>query len=211
MNAPRAVTQAAVTYVILCLLPEEVPFNDGCFAPIEVVAPEGSLVNPRPPAAVAGGNVETSQRIVDVALGALAGALPERIPAASQGSMNNLTIGGVGREGEPFAYYETMGGGAGAGPTSDGTGGIHCHMSNTRNTPAEALEYHYPLRVREYRLRRGAGGAGRHRGGAGLRREIELLADARVTLLTERRARGPYGLAGGRAGRPGRNRLKKPS
>lgn len=210
MNAPLAVTRAAVTYAILCLLPEEVPFNDGCFAPIAVLAPEGSLVNPRPPAAVAGGNVETSQRIVDVALGALAGALPERIPAASQGTMNNLMIGGMSPEGEPFAYYETIGGGAGAGPLGDGVGGIHCHMSNTRNTPAEVLEYHYPLRVREYRLRRGSGGAGRHRGGDGVRRAIELLADARVTLLTERRARGPYGLAGGGSGHPGRNRLALP-
>jgi N-methylhydantoinase B len=210
VNAPLAVTRSAVTYAILCLLPEEVPFNDGCFAPIEVEAPPGCLVNARPPAAVAGGNVETSQRIVDAAFGALAQALPERIPAASQGTMNNLLIGGLGPDGEPFAYYETIGGGAGAGPTADGVGGIHCHMSNTRNTPAEALEYHYPLRVREYRLLPASGGAGLHRGGAGLRREIELLADARVTLLTERRSRGPYGLAGGSPGRPGRNRLTLP-
>jgi N-methylhydantoinase B len=145
-----------------------------------------------------------------VALGALAQAVPDRIPAASQGTMNNVTIGGAGLEGEPFAYYETIGGGAGAGPTANGAGGIHCHMSNTRNTPAEALEYHYPLRVRAYALRRGSGGAGAQRGGDGLRREIELLADARVTLLTERRRRGPYGLAGGSAGRPGQNRLTPP-
>jgi N-methylhydantoinase B len=210
LNAPLAVTRSAVTYVILCLLPEDVPLNHGCLAPIEVIAPAGSLVNPWPGAAVAGGNVETSQRIVDVALGALAGALPERIPAASQGTMNNLTIGGVTRQGEAFAYYETIGGGAGAGPSGDSAGGIHCHMSNTRNTPAEALEYHYPLRVRENRLLRAAGGAGRHHGGAGIRREIELLADASVTLLTERRARGPYGLAGGTSGRPGQNRLTLP-
>jgi N-methylhydantoinase B len=210
LNAPLAVTRSAVTYAILCLLPEEVPFNEGCFAPIEVIAPPGCLVNPRPPAAVAGGNVETSQRIVDAAFGALAQALPERIPAASQGTMNNLLIGGLGPDGEPFAYYETIGGGAGAGPTADGVDGIHCHMSNTRNTPAEALEYHYPLRVREYSLRPGSGGAGRHPGGAGLRREIELLADACVTLLTERRRRGPYGLAGGAPGRPGRNQLLLP-
>jgi N-methylhydantoinase B len=210
VNAPLAVTHAAVTYAILCLLPEEVPFNAGCFAPIEVVAPEGCLVNPRPPAAVAGGNVETSQRIVDVALGALALAVPDRIPAASQGTMNNVTIGGVGLDGEPFAYYETIGGGAGASPGADGVSGIHCHMSNTRNTPAEALEYHYPLRVRAYALRRGSGGRGQHRGGDGLRREIELLADARVTLLTERRCRGPYGLTSGAPGRPGQNRFTPP-
>jgi N-methylhydantoinase B len=210
VNAPLAVTHAAVTYAILCLLPEEVPFNAGCFAPIEVAAPEGCLVNPRPPAAVAGGNVETSQRIVDAALGALAAALPDRIPAASQGTMNNLLVGGLDAHCQPFAYYETIGGGAGAGPTRDGASGIHCHMSNTRNTPAEALEYHYPLRVRAYRLRRGSGGAGRHRGGDGLRREIELLTDARVTLLTERRTRGPYGLAGGSPGRPGSARLLLP-
>jgi N-methylhydantoinase B len=211
LNAPLAVTHAAVTYAVLCLLPEEVPFNAGCFAPIEVVAPEGCLVNPRPPAAVAGGNVETSQRMVDAVLGALAGALPERVPAASQGTMNNVLIGGLGPEGEPFAYYETIGGGAGASPSGPGVSGIHCHMSNTRNTPAEALEYHYPLRVREYRLRRGSSGAGRHRGGEGLRREIELLAEARVTLLTERRQRGPYGLSGGAPGAPGRNSLALPS
>ncbi len=210
LNAPLAVTHAAVTYAVLCLLPEEVPFNAGCFAPIEVVAPDGCLVNPRPPAAVAGGNVETSQRIVDVAFGALAGALPGQIPAASQGTMNNLTIGGVAPDGEPFAYYETLGGGAGAGPTADGASGIHCHMSNTRNTSAEVLEYHYPLRVRAYRLRRDTGGAGVHRGGDGLSREIELLAPARVTLLTERRSHGPYGLAGGGPGHAGRNYLTLP-
>lgn len=208
INAPLAVTHSAVYYCVLCLLPEEVALNDGCFAPIEVVAPEGSVVNARPPAAVAGGNVETSQRIVDTVFGALAAALPERIPAASQGTMNNVTIGGIDPEsGEAFAYYETIGGGTGGSPRGPGIDAVHCHMSNTRNTPAEALEYHYPLRVRRYALADGSGGTGHHPGGRGAVREIELLTDARVTLLCDRRRRGPYGLQGGRPGQPGADAL----
>jgi N-methylhydantoinase B len=208
INAPLAVTHSAVLYCLLCLLPEEISFNAGCFAPIRVRAPEGSVVNAQPPAAVAGGNVETSQRIVDVVLGALAQALPERVPAASQGTMNNVAIGGVDpATGESFAYYETLGGGTGGSPAGPGIDAVHCHMSNTRNTPAEALEYHYPLRVRRYALAEGSGGAGRHPGGRGLVREIELLAGAQVSLLTDRRTRGPYGLQGGTSGQPGANRL----
>jgi N-methylhydantoinase B len=157
---------------------------------------------------VAGGNVETSQRIVDVLFGALAQALPDRVPAASQGTMNNVTIGGwePGKN-RPFTYYETIGGGMGARPDSDGPSAVHSHMTNTLNTPAEALEYAYPLRVLKYEIRRGSGGAGQHRGGDGIRRDVQLLVDAKVTLLTERRRRSPYGLAGGRAGSSGVNQL----
>ena len=173
--------------------------------PVRMIAPSGTIVNSRPPAAVAGGNVETSQRIVDVLLRALAHALPERIPAGSSGTMNNLTIGGVDpRTGEPFAYYETIAGGFGARPSKAGVSGIHTHLTNSLNTPAEALEYAYPFRVTRYSFRRGSGGAGKYRGGDGIVREIELLTDAEVTLLSDRRARGPYGLNGGADGAPGR-------
>ncbi|HWQ14045.1 MAG TPA: hydantoinase B/oxoprolinase family protein, partial [Roseiflexaceae bacterium] len=167
----------------------------------------GSLLNPRPPAPVAGGNVETAQRVVDVVLGALAQALPDRIPAASAGTMNNWTFGGLGADGAPFAYYETLGGGMGARPGADGLSGVQVHMTNTLNTPVEALERQFPVRVRRYGLRRGSGGAGATRGGDGLVREVEFLAPVTVSLLTERRARGPYGLRGGRPGAPGRNTL----
>lgn len=206
INATLAVTHSAVYYAVSCLVASEVWLNEGVFGPVTVVAPEGSLVNASAPAAVAAGNVETSQRIVDVVLGALAQAAPERIPAASQGTMNNVTLGGTTPR--PWAYYETMGGGAGAAFGYAGGSGIHCHMSNTRNTPAEALEYHYPLRVRRYALREHAGGTGRWCGGEGLVREVELLAPARLTLLTERRRRQPYGLAGGEDGAPGENQVR---
>lgn len=208
INAVYAITLSATLYAFRCLLGEDVPTNSGCLRPIRVVAPEGTVVNARPPAAVAGGNVETSQRITDVLLGALAQAAPDRVPAASQGTMNNLTIGGwdPGR-GQPFAYYETIAGGMGARPGKHGADAIHTHMTNTLNTPVEALEYAYPLRVQRYEIRRGSGGAGQWRGGDGVRRDIELLADAQVTLLTERRVFAPYGLAGGQPGRPGRNVL----
>ncbi len=208
LNAVEAVTRSAVYYVVRCLAGEEVPANDGCFRPVEVIAHEGSIVNARPPRAVSAGNVETSQRIVDVVLGALAQALPDRIPAASCGSMNNVTIGGWDhRRHAPFAYYETIGGGAGAGPRRDGLSAVHTHMTNTMNTPVEALELAYPFRVVEYAIRRGSGGAGRHRGGDGVVRTYEFLGPATVTLVTERRRRAPWGLAGGRAGAPGRNLL----
>jgi N-methylhydantoinase B len=208
INAVYAITLSAVYYVFRALIGLDIPSNSGCLAPIRVIAPEGSLVNARPPAAVAAGNVETSQRIVDVLLGALAGACPERVPAASQGSMNNLSIGGWDAErGRPYAYYETIGGGMGARPDRDGASAIHTHMTNTMNTPIEALEYTYPLRVERYEIRRGSGGAGRYRGGDGIRRDIRVLGDARVTILSERRIYAPYALGDGTPGQPGRNRL----
>ncbi|MDW8051860.1 MAG: hydantoinase B/oxoprolinase family protein [Armatimonadota bacterium] len=209
LNAPEAVTRAACYYVVRCLLPEEVPTNDGCWRPVEVIAPVGTVVNAQPPAAVAGGNVETSQRIVDVLLGALAQALPDRIPAASQGTMNNLLMGGYDpfRQ-QPFVYYETLAGGAGAHPEADGASGIHTHMTNTRNTPVEALESAYPLRVLEYRLADRTGGAGRYRGGNGIIRTYQFLTETTLTLLTERRRRAPYGLAGGKPGKRGQNLLR---
>ncbi len=204
INAVEAITFSACFYVFRCLLAEDVPATAGLMRPVRVVAPVGTVVNARPPAAVAGGNVETSQRIVDVLLRALALALPDRILAGSSGTMNNLTIGGIDpRTGEPFAYYETIAGGLGARPTKAGVSGIHTHMTNSLNTPAEALEHAYPFRVTRYALQRGTGGAGRHRGGDGIVREIEVLADAEVTLLADRRTRGPYGLAGGGDGAPG--------
>jgi len=210
VNAVRAVTTAAVLYVVRCVLGEDVAVNDGLLRTIQVVAPESSLVNPRPPAAVGAGNVETSQRIVDTVLGAFARALPGRLPAASSGTMNNLLIGGHdARTGRPFAYYETLGGGHGAGPHGNGESAMQAHMTNTRNTPAESLEYAYPLRVRSLRVRRGSGGAGLHRGGDGIERTLELLAPARVTVISERRARGPWGAQGGGEGAPGFTRVSQ--
>jgi N-methylhydantoinase B len=210
LNAVLSITQSACYYVVRCLADEAVPVNAGSFAPVTVAAPEGCLVNARPPVAVAGGNVETSQRVVDVVLGALAEALPERIPAASQGTMNNLTLGGARADGTPYAYYETIGGGMGAAADADGLSGVHVHMSNTLNTPVEALELTFPFRVTRYAVRRGSGGDGHHRGGDGLVREYELLAPATATLLTERRDQGPWGLRGGSQGQPGRNTLVHP-
>ena len=173
--------------------------------PIEVIAPQGTIVNARHPASVAGGNVETSQRIVDTVFKALARAIPERIPAASQGTMNNLTIGGIDpRTGFEFSYYETVAGGMGARPALDGMNATHTHMTNSLNTPAEALEYSYPLRVRQYRIRKGSGGKGKHKGGDGSVREIEVLTPARMSLLSDRRKRAPYGLQGGDDGAFGR-------
>ncbi len=205
VNAVEAITYSACFYVFRCLLADDVPATAGLMRPIQVVAPEGTVVNARPPAAVAGGNVETSQRIVDVLLRALAHAIPDRIPAAASGTMNNLTIGGIDPQtGQPFAYYETIAGGMGARPDRSGVSGVHTHMTNSLNTPAEALEYAYPLRVRRYSLRPGSGGGGKHRGGDGIIREIELLTDCEVTLLADRRTRGPWGLAGGETGSPGK-------
>ncbi len=173
INAVEAITVSAVSYVFRCLLGGEVPASAGLMQPIHVIAPAGTVVNANPPASVAGGNVETSQRIVDVLFKALAQALPESIPAASQGTMNNLTIGGIDpRDGQEFSYYETIAGGMGARPSLDGMSGVHTHMTNSLNTPAEALEFAYPLRVREYRLRPGSGGRGKHRGADGVLREI---------------------------------------
>jgi N-methylhydantoinase B len=208
INAVYAITYSAVYYVFRCLLPEDAPATAGLMRPITVVAPSGSIVNAMLPAPVAGGNVETSQRIVDVLLRAIAQALPERIPAASSGTMNNLTIGGIDpRTGHTFAYYETIAGGMGARPTADGVSGIHTHMTNSSNTPIEALEYAYPFRVRSYTYRAGSGGAGKYRGGDGIVREIEVTTPARITLLTDRRIFRPYGLAGGDAGSAGRSIL----
>ncbi|HEY3579940.1 MAG TPA: hydantoinase B/oxoprolinase family protein, partial [Pyrinomonadaceae bacterium] len=208
INAVEAITVSAVSYVFRCLVGGEVPASAGLMEPIEVIAPAGTVVNANPPASVAGGNVETSQRIVDVLFKALAQALPERIPAASQGTMNNLTIGGIDtRTGQEFSYYETVAGGMGARPSLDGMSGVHTHMTNSLNTPAEALEYAYPLRVREYRLRRGSGGKGKQRGGDGVVREIETLVPARRSLLADRRKRGPYGLCGGADGAVGKNEI----
>jgi N-methylhydantoinase B len=209
VNAPLAVTISACAFVLRAVSDPEIPANSGALRPLEVRAPVGSIVNPLPPAAVSAGNVETSQRIVDVLLGALAQALPDVVPAASQGTMNNTLIGGRDpRTGRPFTYYETVGGGQGAGPGRAGMSGVHTHMTNTLNTPVEALEIAYPLRVREYRLRRGSGGAGTWRGGDGIRRSLEVLGErAVVSLMTERRRRGPWGLAGGAAGAPGSNGL----
>ena len=205
VNAVEAITYSACFYVFRCLLREDVPATAGLMRPIHVIAPAGSVVNARPPAAVAGGNVETSQRIVDVLLRALAQAIPDRIPAAAAGTMNNLTIGGIDpRSGQPFAYYETIAGGMGTRPTKDGVSGVHTHMTNSLNTPAEALENAYPVRLRQYSLRPNSGGRGLHTGGDGIVREIEVLTDAQVTLLADRRTRGPYGLAGGADGAPGR-------
>jgi len=209
VNAVAAIAYSAVFYVFRCLLDEQVPATSGLMQPIRVFAPEGTIINARPPAAVAGGNVETSQRMVDSLLRALAHAIPERIPAASQGTMNNLTLGGADprRGGAPFAYYETIAGGMGARPGKDGVSGIHTHMTNSLNTPVEALEEAYPVRVRCYALRSGSGGPGLYRGGDGITREIELLTETQVGLLCDRRRFSPYGLAGGKPGATGRNAL----
>jgi len=205
INAVEAITYSACFYVFRCLLQDDVPATAGLMRPIHVIAPSGTVVNARPPAAVAGGNVETSQRIVDVLLRALALAIPDRIPAAAAGTMNNLTIGGIDpRTNQPFAYYETIAGGMGARPNKDGVSGVHTHMTNSLNTPAEALENAYPVRLRQYSLRSASGGRGLHDGGDGIVREIEVLTDAQVTLLADRRARGPYGLSGGTDGKAGR-------
>lgn len=205
VNANFAITLSASLYCFRCLVDEDVLYNSGIGRAIRVIAPVRSIVNAQHPAAIAGGNVETSQRITDVVLGALAQALPERIPAASQGTMNNITLGGLRPDGTPFAYYETMGGGMGGRNGLPGLSGVHTHMSNTRNTPIEALEHYLPVRLREYSLRPGSGGPGYYPGGQGLLREYEMLTDTSITLLTERRKTGPYGLQGGSPGACGRN------
>ena len=206
VNANLAITVSACLYVFRCLVRDDVLYNSGIGRAVRVIAPDGTLVNARRPAAVAAGNVECSQRITDVVLGALAQALPGRVPAASQGTMNNVTLGGVDpRSGGRFAYYETLGGGMGGRPGLPGLSGVHTHMSNTRNTPVEAIEHYLPVRIRQYRLRRGSGGAGEFCGGEGLVREYEMLTATTVTILSERRARAPYGAQGGADGARGRN------
>ena len=208
VNAVLAITTSAVFYVFRCLLGEDVPACAGLLEPVDIIAPEGSVLNAHLPAAVAAGNVETSQRIVDVLLRALARALPHRIPAASSGTMNNLSFGGIDpRTGKPFAYYETIAGGMGARPTADGLSGIHTHMTNSLNTPVEALESHFPVRVRRTSIRRGSGGTGKFHGGDGIIREIEFLTDVRLSILSDRRRFSPYGLAGGKPGKAGKNTL----
>jgi N-methylhydantoinase B len=216
VNAVGAITSSATRYVVRvvvqALLDESLPAGGGSMKHVRIRLPEDSVVNASPPASVAAGNVETSQRITDVLLRAFAKALPDRMPALSQGTMNNMAMGGMDpRSGTPFTYYETVGGGMGAGPGGPGLSGVHTHMTNSLNTPIEALEHAYPFRVARYEIRRDSGGegappAGSHRGGDGLRRDLELLANAEVTLLTERRTAGPVGMRGGEAGAPGENR-----
>ncbi len=207
INCPLPVTAAALFYVFRCLMPEQLPACAGSLRPLTLTAPEGSLVNARQPAAVTAGNVETSSRIVDVLLGALAEKIPEIIPAASQGTMNNIAMGGVDLSGHQWDYYETLAGGMGAHAQGDGLSAVHSHMTNTRNTPIEVLEMNFPLRCRRYALRTDSGGQGQFRGGDGLLREYEILADTTVTMLSERRRYQPWGLAGGDCGQPGRNRI----
>ncbi len=205
LNAGTAITLSPVHYPFRCLADADLPTNDGCLRPLDVIAPAGTIVAARPPAAVSSGNVETSQRITDVLFGALAKALPGHVPASSYGTMNNVLIGGTAPDGAPFAYYETLGGGHGGGPGGAGASGMQAHMTNTLNTPIEAFEHLFPMRVTRYALRRGSGGAGRQPGGDGLVREIEVLVPATVTVISERRVLAPPGAAGGGAGRRGRN------
>jgi N-methylhydantoinase B/oxoprolinase/acetone carboxylase alpha subunit len=202
VNAVEAVTVSAVAYALRVATDPSLPANGGTTRPLRVVAPPGSVVAAQPPVAVGAGNVEVSQRVADVCLGALAGAAPARIGAAGQGTMNNVLLGGSG-----WVYYETIGGGQGARPWADGMSGVHTAMTNTRDTPVEALERSLPLRVRRYALRRGTGGGGAHRGGDGIERELEMLEDTTASLVTERRTSAPWGLAGGAPGAVGENWL----
>jgi N-methylhydantoinase B len=206
VNCPLAVAAAAVYYAFRCLMPAQTPACDGAFRPITLRAPEGSLLNARKPAAVAAGNVETSTRVVDVVLGALAKAVPGRVPAASHGSMNNLAMGSTDPA-DPWDYYETIGGGMGSGADGGGLSGVQTHMTNTLNTPIEVLESRFPVRVLQYALRRGSGGRGARSGGDGLIREFQFLAPVHFTLLTERRTHAPWGIAGGGDAAAGRNLL----
>jgi len=208
INANYAITLSACLYSFRCLVQDDVLYNSGIARPLTIVAPEGSIVNARRPAAVAGGNVETSQRITDVVLGALGRALPDLVPAASQGTMNNITLGGAHPvTGRRFAYYETIGGGMGGRRGLAGMSGVHTHMSNTRNTPVEAIEHYLPVRIQQYGLRHDSAGAGEFPGGEGIIREYEMLTDTSVTLLSDRRRTAPYGARGGHPGGRGRNTL----
>ncbi|MFO7867197.1 MAG: hydantoinase B/oxoprolinase family protein [Candidatus Aminicenantes bacterium] len=208
VNANSAVTHSAVLYVFRSLVEDDIPFNTGLMRPLRIKAPEGSVVNARFPAATAGGNVETSQRLVDVLLGALAEAVPDKIPAAGSGTMNNVTFGGIDpRTGKAFAYYETIGGGMGASSERDGLSGVHTHMTNSLNTPLEAMEIYLPLRICRYGLRHGSGGKGRHKGGEGIIREYQFLTPSQISIISERRTFAPYGINGGEKGGKGRNLL----
>jgi N-methylhydantoinase B len=208
VNAVATVTRSACYYAIRCLAGPDAPRNEGCYRPIRFTLPERSLVAAGPPRAVSAGNVETSQRITDVALGALALALPDRIPAASSGTMNNITIGGYDTaRARPYAYYETIAGGAGGGPRRPGRSGVHTHMTNTMNTPIEALPLAYPFTVERYALRPHTGGDGQHPGGDGLLREYRFHDHATVSIVSERRRFHPWGLHGGQPGALGRNTL----
>jgi N-methylhydantoinase B/oxoprolinase/acetone carboxylase alpha subunit len=208
INANLAVTTSAVLYVFRSLIAEDIPFNTGLFRPLTIKAPQGSVVNANSPAATAGGNVETSQRIADVLLGCLAQAVPERIPAASSGTMNNVTFGGFDPlRNEQFAYYETIGGGMGASATKPGLDGVHTHMTNSLNTPIEALENYLPIIIRRYAIRKRSGGKGRYRGGNGIIREYEFTVPTQITIISERRRFSPYGLQGGSHGKIGKNVL----
>ncbi|MFW6064339.1 MAG: hydantoinase B/oxoprolinase family protein [Candidatus Natronoplasma sp.] len=200
INAPKPVTYSAVYYILRCLLPKDVPVNNGCYRPVQVQIPKRTILNPEPPAAVSAGNVETSQRVVELILRGLFEILPEKIPAESQGTMNNLIIGN-----EDFTYYETIGGGAGASHSAKGESGVHVHMTNTKNTPIESIENVYPLRVTAYKLREGSGGEGENPGGDGIVREIRSLEDAEVSIQSERRKIPPKGVKGGKDGAVGRN------
>ncbi len=208
VNANFAVTYSAVLYVFRCLVEEDIPFNTGLMRPLKIITRRGSVLDAQHPAATAGGNVETSQRIVDVLLGALSKAIPEKIPAASSGTMNNVAFGGYDPTRERrFAYYETIGGGMGAGPDSSGLSGVHTHMTNSLNTPLEALENYLPLKIKRYGLRRGSGGKGLNDGGEGIIREYEFHVPAQVTIISERRKFSPYGIQGGKSGKKGKNTL----
>ncbi len=202
VNAVEAVTVSAVAFALRTATDPGIPANGGAMRPVRVVAPPGTLVAARLPVAVGAGNVEVSQRVADVCLGALAEACADRVGAAGQGTMNNLLVGGTG-----WVYYETVAGGQGGRPSGPGMSGVHTAMTNTKNTPVEALERHYPMRVLRYRLRQGSGGAGRHLGGEGIERDLLMLEDVTVSLITERRVSRPWGLAGGEAGASGENWL----
>ncbi len=206
INAVYAITLSAVLYVFRALINKDIPTNDGCFRPITVITHKGSILDADFPSAVAGGNVETSQRIVDVVLGALSKAVPELTPSASQGTMNNLAVGGINPETEkPFSYYETIGGGMGASLKGDGESAIQSHMTNTMNTPIEAVEYEYPFLIKEYSIRKNSGGNGLYKGGDGIVKDIQFLTDVEITMISERRRLAPYGLLGGESGKVGKN------
>jgi N-methylhydantoinase B len=212
VNAVFGVTLSGVYYVLRCLTDPTIPMNAGCYRPVEIYAPKGTLVNPIRPAPVAGGNVETSQRNVDVLLKAFAQIVPEKVCAACQGTMNNVAVGGIDTEtGEPWTFYETIAGGFGGRRGFDGVDAVHTHMTNTMNTPIETIEGVYPMLFLKYKLRRDSGGAGRWRGGVGVERSWKLLSSsATLSILAERTRLAPWGLYGGKSGRKGEFLIRKP-